>query len=75
VLLRFNYVAGPYRKRESQRDVSGYKTSRMSLRWWQNSKRWETIQRSSMRSPVAALEKKSPSTGVYPLALLIETQT
>jgi hypothetical protein len=31
----------------------------MSLRWWQNSKRWETIQRNSTRSSAVLLKKRA----------------
>ena len=41
--------------------AAGCETSRMSLRWWQNSKRGETIQRSSARSSAVLLKKKSAS--------------
>jgi hypothetical protein len=40
----------------------------MSLRWWQNSKRWETIQRSSKRSSAALLKKESASVHCHPTA-------
>ena len=49
-------------------DVSGCETSRVSLRWWQNSKRSQTIQRNSARSSVVLL-KKSAGVVRYPPAL------